>query len=280
MTVKALKKQLMAAIAMVVVSAIALSSSTYAWFVGQNSVEANGLTIKAQAEAGILISHHYKTVANNVWASTATGSYTEAQALLPTSTKDGSNWYHASAVALNDHTATAGSMVTLTGITETQSSETVAGAIGTKDGKNYYIVDQFDIYTTGTAATNLRLSNVVVSNKTDSSLDSSLRLLVVCGSNKYVVAPVAGATTSYTIGANPDGTVAAGIQTTAYTVAQMAATESDTHYLETSVSKDAGNPTEVQVYMYYEGEDELHYSDNMNDHNLSVTLTFDATVTA
>ena len=40
MTVKSLKKQLAAAIAMVVVAAVALSSSTYAWFVSNNTVTA------------------------------------------------------------------------------------------------------------------------------------------------------------------------------------------------------------------------------------------------
>ena len=51
MTVKALKKQLMAAIAMVVVSAIALSSSTYAWFASSSQVTAKGMQVTAKAES-------------------------------------------------------------------------------------------------------------------------------------------------------------------------------------------------------------------------------------
>lgn len=285
MTVKQLKKQLAAAIAMVVVSVVALSSSTYAWFVGNNTATANGLTIKAQSEAGILISHKHTTVGENVWASTASGTYTSAQALYPTSTADGSKWFHASAASLTASTATAGSMETLT-IAETAASAEVDGKIGggSATGKNYYIVDSFDLYTTGSSAANLRLSNIVVSNSSNSaSFDSSIRLLVVCGSNKYVVAPVAGATTGYTVGVNPDGTEDPGTAVTAYTTAEMAATSGTTHYLADSVSIDKDNPTNVQVYMYFEGEDAQHFSNSFTGAGVkdySVTLTFEADVTA
>ena len=54
MNVKALKKQLMAAIAMVLVAAIALGSSTYAWFVSNNKVTADVGNITAQSNAAFL----------------------------------------------------------------------------------------------------------------------------------------------------------------------------------------------------------------------------------
>ena len=53
-TVKALKKQLVAAIAMVLVAAVALGSSTYAWFVSNNKVTATTATISAQSNAPFL----------------------------------------------------------------------------------------------------------------------------------------------------------------------------------------------------------------------------------
>lgn len=53
-TVKALKKQLVAAIAMVLVAAVALGSSTYAWFVSNNKVTATTSTISAQSNAPFL----------------------------------------------------------------------------------------------------------------------------------------------------------------------------------------------------------------------------------
>ena len=48
-SVKALKKQLGAAVAMVCVAAVALGSSTYAWFVSNNSVKAEKMNVTAIA---------------------------------------------------------------------------------------------------------------------------------------------------------------------------------------------------------------------------------------
>ena len=50
-SVKTLKKQLGAAIAMVLVAAVALGSSTYAWFVSNNSVKATTTNISAQSNS-------------------------------------------------------------------------------------------------------------------------------------------------------------------------------------------------------------------------------------
>ena len=73
MTVKALKRQLMAAIAMIMVSLVALSSSTYAWFTMNKTVTATGLTVKARTEGGILIKRTYGgTAADSVEFATGT----------------------------------------------------------------------------------------------------------------------------------------------------------------------------------------------------------------
>ena len=56
MNVKALRKQLMAAIAMVVVAAVALSSATYAWFVNNATVTATGAEVTASTAYSLLIS--------------------------------------------------------------------------------------------------------------------------------------------------------------------------------------------------------------------------------
>lgn len=55
MNVKSLKKQLVAAIAMVLVAAIALGSSTFAWFAMNNQVTANAVTISAKSNSQFLL---------------------------------------------------------------------------------------------------------------------------------------------------------------------------------------------------------------------------------
>jgi len=56
MSVKALRNQLLGAIAMVLVAAIALGSSTFAWFAINNTVTVTGMTVKTEVGNNLLIS--------------------------------------------------------------------------------------------------------------------------------------------------------------------------------------------------------------------------------
>ena len=64
--VKALKKQLAAAIAMVCVAAVALGSSTYAWFVNNTMVKTGEATLAAKTAYALLISEG-ATGADTAW---------------------------------------------------------------------------------------------------------------------------------------------------------------------------------------------------------------------
>ena len=145
------------------------------------------------------------------------------------------------------------------------------------DNKAYYIVDSFDIYTTG-EATNLKITNVEVANAA-ANIDQSLRILVVCDKTKFVIAPnKTDATTTYTVGVDPDGTTNAGTEATAY--GSAASGGYSDQVVAATVSGNDAVPTTVEVYVYYEGEDTNHFTDNFEDNSLAVTLTFEATVTA
>ena len=71
MNVKSLKKQLMAAIAMVLVAAVALGSSTYAWFVSNNQVTATTTNISAQSNSAYLVIDTQTTSTTSTSAATA-----------------------------------------------------------------------------------------------------------------------------------------------------------------------------------------------------------------
>ena len=60
-SVKALKKQLGAAVAMVCVAAVALGSSTYAWFVNNARVTATDVSVTASTAYSLLISKDRNT---------------------------------------------------------------------------------------------------------------------------------------------------------------------------------------------------------------------------
>ena len=86
--VKALKKQLAAAIAMVCVAAVALGSSTYAWFVSNNAVTAKGVDLSTTSSVpNLYITSSGKTT------DAATAAGTNPIKLYPTSTNNANNFF-------------------------------------------------------------------------------------------------------------------------------------------------------------------------------------------
>ena len=86
--VKALKKQLAAAIAMVCVAAVALGSSTYAWFVSNNAVTAKGVDLSTTSSVpNLYITSSGKTT------DAATAAGTNPTKLYPTSTNNANSFF-------------------------------------------------------------------------------------------------------------------------------------------------------------------------------------------
>lgn len=88
METKALKKQLGAAIAMVIVAAIALGAATFAWFVNNNAVTAEGVDVSTTSSVPNLYITDAGKTADNM---TAAG--TNLKKLYPASTNDGKAFY-------------------------------------------------------------------------------------------------------------------------------------------------------------------------------------------
>lgn len=88
METKALKKQLGAAIAMVIVAAIALGAATFAWFVNNNAVTAEGVDVSTtSAVPNLYITDAGKT------ADGMTKATTNPEKLYPASTNNATNFY-------------------------------------------------------------------------------------------------------------------------------------------------------------------------------------------
>lgn len=88
MSTKALKKQLMAAIAMVLVAAVALGSSTYAWFVSNTKVTAQTARLNAKTGYMLQISEGAKASdGTGTWGTTHTWvDGASAKTIIPVST--------------------------------------------------------------------------------------------------------------------------------------------------------------------------------------------------
>lgn len=88
MNVKHLRKQLMAAIAMVVVAGVALSSATYAWFVNNTRVTAGSVELTAKTSYALLISQGANGTATTAsdWGTLHTMTSNTNATMVPVST--------------------------------------------------------------------------------------------------------------------------------------------------------------------------------------------------
>lgn len=268
MSVKTLRKQLFAAIAMVLVAAIALGSSTYAWFVSNNTVKATTSTISAQSNAAFmyiraegepstdltadtskvgstaLYPAHWVTVAEN---GAVTGNYKD---------KGAGKFYTAYGTTANDGTMAAG---TLTIVPKTSAEGDTDGSPLAAVTGEYAVKNTFYVGSKGTTLENLVVTAADLkdeggnnSTSTNGDLDKALRILVTCGNN-WVLCDK-----SSILAAN-DG--------------------NNTNKLADTVSS---QETQVDIYVFYDGDDAQVFTNNLPDlkeASKCITVQFDATAT-
>lgn len=281
MNSKAIRKQLLAAVAMVLVAAVALGSSTYAWFAQATQVTASGMSVKAQSEGGLIISNESKTD----WKTSSTASHNQVAALVPTSTKDCQNWYHNKSEDYNDAAASqdAGTYQTLTTTLGETGGVANTGGIGFVDANSdkakqdtengYYLVNKFYIKSSADqmTGTKLYINKVAVAGATTSAeLDKSLRVSIVIGSETFIYAPYDGATLEYYVKGDSEKTTAISARN------QFVNTETA---ITTIPANSTSNPIEAAVYLYFEGEDANCKSANITStlDQLQLTLIFGTT---
>lgn len=269
MNSKAIRKQLLAAVAMVLVAAVALGSSTYAWFVSNNSVTATTTSISAQSNSAYLVIDTETTSTNSTSSTTATD--TGVIELYPAQVVNGSTagsykFESAYASAANDELEKYNTRFTIG--TNGTADEAVTAKYAHKD--TFYIG-------TGTydgVFSNLKVTGVSVSatNSSKAALVDATRVLIVCG-DQWCVWKNGSEVTSVT-----------GITGTAESVTTQSNTLTPKYTDDTnkaiaaSVSK--GNDVTVDVYVFYDGAESTVYSDNLaNLKDCGVTITFEATPT-
>ena len=241
MDTKALKKQMVAAIAMVLVAAVALGSATFAWFVSNNEVTAKTTGVKAQSNTAFMSIEYKKsaigsTVTNNVdWTDPAVALYpAEVQS-------DGA-------------AAPAPKFVTAYGTTTTDGKKTgnyIEVGDATKAVKDQYAVgeaDNYKISSAGVDLSDLKIDNVDVTTGAGEGLKDAIRVLVVGPDNWQVWGP-----DGKKLEGNADKALAA------------------------KVAKDAD--TAVSVYVYYDGNDAAVTTANLQNilESVGVTIHFSAT---
>lgn len=255
MDTKALKKQMGAAIAMVLVAAVALGSATFAWFVSNNKVEATTSTISAQSNAAYMYIHNKDN--NNTDLRSDVADIKEDRALYPATWAknfDANKVKSADAGVYQFETATAQAP------TASTIDETTRKAIGAPDSvevlNKYAVKNTFKVGTKGTKLTKLVVDptdngiSLVSGDNSNTQFDNALRILVKCGDNWVLC--------------DKDHVVAS----------------SNNNLLKDEIQPGDANEVEVDVYVFYDGDDSAIYTNNLGslkDASKKIKVTFTAT---
>ena len=253
MDTKALKKQMGAAIAMVLVAAVALGSATFAWFVTNNKVDATTTTIAAQSNAAFM------TIENG-----ANGASDSDKTQVKTTLDAAIKLYPAT---YGEGGSTKGTFQTTFG-KDLDNGEKAENAewttIGTPDQadlKSYAKKEQFNISSKGQNLADLKVDSVeTAATAADTQkLGKALRVLVTNSDNSAWVVYGLGENNKYEV------KLASGDDTSSPVLGSVT----------------AGQDTLVNVYLYYEGsETEVktrNLQNNLLDASQSVKINFTAT---
>ena len=269
METKALKKQLGAAIAMVVVAAIALGSATYAWFVSNNSVKATTVGVSAKSNSAFLLINT---------AATSTSSGTEASVSYSNISLYPAIWdntFDAAGSVASDssgkyqfESAYASSKASAKEKDDKSSRFLIGDGDAAKE-KSYATLNTFYVGTGGYdgSFTNLKVKDFTVTDS--NNLATAVRVLVTDGTNWVVVRK------SLDASGGDDGRAMVESQSLA-TTGDGAVDSGVFHTDEFGKTNDV----EVKCYVYYDGSDGSVYTTNLNnikEAGCKVTLTFEAT---
>ena len=261
MDTKALKKQMGAAIAMVLVAAVALGSATFAWFVSNNKVEAKTASVSAQSNAPFLkIGKDTDTKLTDTTATQVAGKNDKVE-LYP------SQWNHVvdtSTYQFESAYASKASEWTML-----DGSRFAVGGVEAAHRPDYALKQSFKIGTTDEKAgsfQNLKVASVTVNaGENSDGLKSAICVLVKCGEQWGVYKETNN-----------------GAELTAYgdaTAIVNNLTGSDASVTDALVAKiAAGKSVDVDIYVFYDGSASSVFSDNLASlKNCGVTVAFTAT---
>lgn len=256
MDTKALKKQMGAAIAMVLVAAVALGSATFAWFVSNNTVKATTASVTAQSNAPFLkIGKATDATLTETTATQVAGTDDKVE-LYP------SQWNHVIADGTyqfeSAYASDAGRPDMLSG------SRFAVGGVDVEHRRDYALKQSFKIGTTDEKAgsfQNLKVASVTVNAGADSEgLKSAICVLVKCGEQWGVYKETDNGTELTAYG---DGTT-------------IVNNLLDSDALAAKI--DAGKSEDVDIYVFYDGSASTVFSNNLaNLKNCGVTVAFTAT---
>lgn len=257
MDTKALKKQMGAAIAMVLVAAVALGSATFAWFVSNNKVDATTSKISAQSNSAFMYIYDENSTSATKKDQRADQSLVKDTPLYP------AHWAYTGDAATY---ATAGNFYTAFGDSADksdmstdgaslvpESGDKAAGSVEAAVAGQYAVKNTFKIGSKGANLENLIVKGASIKDdgSDNGQFDTALRVLVKCGDN-WVLCDKGGV---------------------------KAASNTDNKLTDTVSST---SETTVDMYVFYDGDDSNVFTNNLENLTKAskrITVAFSATST-
>ena len=266
-------KVIIPALGLLVLSTAASVTGTVAWFSSNQIVTANGMQVKAKAQAGLVIANTAVTTASSYSASAASVKATVAE-LFPASTADLATWVTSTSTNPNN--------------ANTQQAYSTAAAWVDNNTAAHYVVHDFYIRSSATELTvgSLDVNSVAViaTSQTEQddgfdNLSKSLRVGIKFdgSANHYIYAPVNGYTASYTVQSTTGAYVANDRTTVTPLSGSTVSHDNDTHV--TTIPANTAVGLHAFVYIWFEGEDAACISNNIiaNLESLTVSVEFSYT---
>lgn len=253
MDTKALKKQMGAAIAMVLVAAVALGSATFAWFVSNNKVDATTSKISAQSNSAFMYIRDENEQSKDLRTDDSSVANTP---LYPAHWANGADTTPYDTLA-NFYTAFGTSAIDGSKVDNTvklvpaQGADAAGTPAAAVTGK-YAVKNTFYVGSKGAELTNLVVDSAKITGATgdNDKFDSALRVLVMSGTNWVLC--------------NKDGIVSS---------------SDTTHKLADKIGEDE---TTVEMYVFYDGDDAQVFTNNLENLKTAskrINVVFTATST-
>ena len=271
METKALKKQLGAAIAMVLVAAVALGSATYAWFVSNNSVKATTVGVSAKSNSAFLLIDTSATSTSSGTEASATYSNVSLYPAIWDNTFDSTGAVASASSGEYQFESAYASSKDSAKEKDDKSSRFVIGKGDDAKEKSYATLNTFYV---GTGSydgsfTNLKVKDFTVTDS--NNLATAVRVLVTDGSNWVVVRK--------SLAAAGDDAGRVMVESQSLPTTGDGAVDSGVFHTDEFGKT---NDVEVKCYVYYDGSDDSVYTTNLDqikEAGCKVTLTFEATPT-
>lgn len=295
---------------MVLVAAIALGSSTYAWFASNNKVTATGMSVSAQTEGSLLVINNTATDFGKTTQTTVTMNLTGTN-LFPThlTTTDNtkfevigaSTWTHSFSKDYTKAITTPGDETNLT-LSAGDTNKTVYGSTeqnkitqvesqyyDTTDGKQYFLAGEMYIglnsqnETAKCGAITLESSTIT----STSNLNGSVRVALVplgtfdasadSGKGTYAAYTADNIKLAGIVAPENKKVTTRGTASTGDTLASYVASGEGANTITiSSGNMDAGDYVKLAVYIYFDGRDDACKSENFDTTAVNVTLNFAA----